>query len=45
MKYTTINLEIAVKKKLKVHCATLDVPMSDYVKEAVCEKMGREPLE
>jgi len=45
MKYTTVNLELEVKKVLKIHCATLDVPMSDYVKEAVQEKMEREPLE
>lgn len=42
MKYTTINLEYAVKRVLKIHCAKIEVPMSDYVKDAVNEKMGRE---
>ena len=41
MKSPTVNLGIEQHRKLKVHCATTGVPMTDYVKEAIDEKMER----
>lgn len=45
MSQTTINLEIGMKRKLKIYCATIDVQMSDFVYAAVQEKMERETIE